>query len=88
MELVGVADVGFDYRVMTAVERGYPVYAVLADRGSDMEAAGIPLAGNLGDLLGDVDVIVDCTPKKIGAANKETYVDAGVKDHLPGWRVT
>lgn len=84
MELVGVADVGFDYRVMTAVERGYPVYASVSDSGSDMEAAGIPLAGNLGDLLGDVAVIVDCTPKKIGAANKETYVDAGVKAIFQG----
>lgn len=84
MELVGVADVGFDYRVMTAVERGYPVYASVSDSGSDMEAAGIPLTGNLGDLLGDVDVIVDCTPKKIGAANKETYVDAGVKATFQG----
>lgn len=84
MELVGVADVGFDYRVMTAVERGYPIYAALADRGPDMEAAGIPLAGNLGDLLGDVDVIVDCTPKKVGAANKETYLDTGVKAIFQG----
>lgn len=84
MELVGVADVGFDYRVMTAVERGYPVYAALADRGAEMEAAGIPLAGNLGDLLGEVDVVVDCTPKKIGSANKQTYVDAGIKAIFQG----
>jgi hypothetical protein len=46
MELVGVADVGFDYRVMSAVERGYPVYAARADPGPDMEAAGIPLSSS------------------------------------------
>lgn len=84
MELVGVADVGFDYRVMTAVERGYPVYAALADRSPDMKAAGIPVAGDLGALLGKVDVVVDCTPKRIGAANKQSYIDAGVKGIFQG----
>jgi glyceraldehyde-3-phosphate dehydrogenase (NAD(P)) len=84
MELIGVADVGFDYRVMTAVERGYPVYAAVADRGSDMEAAGIPVAGDLGDLLEDVDVVVDCSPKRIGAANRQAYIGAGVKAVFQG----
>lgn len=83
-ELVGVADVGFDYRVMIAVERGYPVYAAVADRRPDMEAAGIPLSGDLSDLLGEVDVVVDCTPKKVGAANKQAYIDAGVKAIFQG----
>jgi glyceraldehyde-3-phosphate dehydrogenase (NAD(P)) len=27
IELVGVADVGYDYRIRVAVERGYPLYA-------------------------------------------------------------
>lgn len=84
MALLGVADVGFDYRVMTAVERGYPVYAAVSGRRPDMEAAGIPVAGDLGDLLGDVDVMVDCTPKRVGAANKQTYIEAGVKAIFQG----
>lgn len=84
MELIGVADVGFDYRVMTAVERGYPVYAAVAGRGSDMEAGGIPVAGDLGDLLEGVDVVVDCTPKRIGAANRQSYMAAGVKAVFQG----
>ena len=79
MQLVGVADVVHDYRVKVAVERGYPIYASLADKRAEMEAAGIPLAGSLDDLLRQVDVVVDCSPKRIGAQNKARYQAAGVK---------
>ena len=44
-----------------------------------MEAAGIPVAGSLDDLLRQVDVVVDCSPKRIGAQNKARYQAAGVK---------
>jgi len=49
-----------------------------------MEAAGIPVAGTLDDLLGQVDVVVDCAPKKIAALNKERYREAGVKGIFQG----
>ena len=79
MQLVGVADVGYDYRVKVAVERGYPIYASVADKRAEMEAAGIPVAGSLDDLLRQVDIVVDCSPKHIGAQNKARYQAAGVK---------
>ena len=79
MQLVGVADVVSDYRIKVAVERGYPIYASLAETRAEMEAAGIPLAGSLDDLLRQVDVVVDCSPKRIGAQNKDRYQAAGVK---------
>lgn len=79
MELAGVADVTYDYRIRVAVERGYPVFASVPEKRSEMETAGIPVAGSLDDLLGQVDVVVDCTPKGIGAKNKEHYQAAGVK---------
>jgi len=79
MELVGVADVVHDYRIRVAVERGYPVYA--SDPGSrpEMEAAGIPVTGTLDELLAGVEIVVDCTPKSVGARNRERYRAAGVK---------
>lgn len=49
-----------------------------------MEAAGIPIAGSLDDLLAAVDVIVDCTPKGVGARNLERYHHAGVKAIFQG----
>ncbi|MCZ7574302.1 MAG: type II glyceraldehyde-3-phosphate dehydrogenase [Ardenticatenaceae bacterium] len=79
MELVGVADVVYDYRIRVAVERGYPIYASVPEKQAAMEVAGLSVAGNLGDLLRQVDIVVDATPKGIGARNKDVYEAAGVK---------
>jgi glyceraldehyde-3-phosphate dehydrogenase (NAD(P)) len=79
MDLVGVADVVHDYRIRVAVERGYPVFAADPEHRAEMEAAGIPLAGTLDDLLRQAEIIVDCTPKRVGAQNRERYRAAGVK---------
>lgn len=84
MELVGVSDVVYDYRTRVAVERGYPVYASVRERREEMTAAGIPISGTLNELLGAVDIVVDCTPKGIGAKNKEIYQSAGVKAIFQG----
>ena len=84
MELVGVADIVTDYRIRVAVERGYPVYASVPEKRAEMEAAGIPLAGTLDDLLPLVDVVIDCTPKKVASANKERYAAAEVKGIFQG----
>ncbi|NOZ48699.1 MAG: type II glyceraldehyde-3-phosphate dehydrogenase, partial [Chloroflexi bacterium] len=79
MELVGVGDVVSDYRVKTAVVLGLPIYASLPEKANEMKAAGIPVVGTLDDLLAQVDVVVDCTPKGIGARNLERYRAVGVK---------
>jgi glyceraldehyde-3-phosphate dehydrogenase (NAD(P)) len=79
MELVGVADVVYDYRIRVAVERGYAVFASVPEKRNEMEMGGIPVAGNLDALLPQVDVVVDCTPKGVAAKNKEVYQAAGVK---------
>lgn len=84
MELVGVADVVSDWRVKVAVEKGYPVFASSAEALAQMRADGIPLAGNLDEVLGKVDVVADATPKKIAAANFEMYRSAGVKSIFQG----
>jgi len=79
MELVGVADVASDYRIRVAVERGHAVYAADSAVREEMDAAGIPVAGTLDDLLVEVDVVADCAPKKLAAANQARYEAAGVK---------
>jgi glyceraldehyde-3-phosphate dehydrogenase (NAD(P)) len=79
MQLIGVADVVTDYRIKTAAVLGLDIYASLPEKVPAMKAAGIPVAGTLDDLLRHVDVVADCTPKKIGAANKPLYERAGVK---------
>ena len=79
MELVGVADVVSDYRVKASVVLGLPVYASLSEKSNEMKDSGIPIAGTLDDLLKQIDVMVDCTPKGVGAKNLELYKKAGVK---------
>jgi glyceraldehyde-3-phosphate dehydrogenase (NAD(P)) len=84
MELKGVSDVTTDYRVKTAVVLGLPVHASVPERASDMQRAGIPVAGTLDDLLTRVDVVADCTPKGVGAKNLVRYRAAGIKAILQG----
>jgi len=84
MELAGVADITNDYRIRVAVEKGYAIFASIPNKLEEMRNAGIPVKGDIRDLLNRVDIIVDATPKKIGAKNKETYEEAGVKAIFQG----
>lgn len=84
MQLVGVADVVSDWRVKVAVAKGFPVYAAASEALGQMQAASIPVSGTLDDLLRQVDVVLDATPKKIAAANFERYRAAGVKSIFQG----
>jgi glyceraldehyde-3-phosphate dehydrogenase (NAD(P)) len=84
MELIGVADVVSDWRIKIAVEKGYPVYASTPQAAEQMRSAGIPLDGLLDDLLEQVDVVADATPKKVASANFEKYKAAGVKSIFQG----
>jgi glyceraldehyde-3-phosphate dehydrogenase (NAD(P)) len=69
MELVGVADVVSDWRIKVAVEKSYQIFGSTQEAADQMRAAGIPVAGTLDDVLKQVDVVADATPKKIAAAN-------------------
>lgn len=84
MTLAGVADIVTDWRVQIAVKRGYALYGANDEGARAMEQAGLPVAGTLSHLLKGVDVIVDCTPKRIGARNAESYRRAGVKFIVEG----
>jgi glyceraldehyde-3-phosphate dehydrogenase (NAD(P)) len=84
MELAGISDVVSDYRVKTAVALGIPIFASLPDKQADMETAGIPVNGTLDDLLSEAEIVVDCTPKGIGAKNLDHYRAAGVKAIFQG----
>lgn len=84
MVLAGVADVVTDYRIQTALELGIPVYAATADARELMGATGISPQGSLEDLLGASDIIVDCTPKRVAAGNRDRYQRAGLKAIFQG----
>ena len=84
MDLVGVSDIVTDYRLRTAAVLDIPIYAALHEQVGAMEAAGIPLTGTLADLLSQVDLVADCTPKGIAAKNLEHYQAAGIKAVFQG----
>ncbi|OLE90706.1 MAG: hypothetical protein AUF79_09090 [Crenarchaeota archaeon 13_1_20CM_2_51_8] len=84
MKLIGISDITPDYRVKMGQHKGYPIYVSIPEKLPEMKAAGVQVSGTLGDLLKQVDVIVDCTPAGIGARNKATYDKAGVKSIFQG----
>ncbi|MDV3258129.1 MAG: type II glyceraldehyde-3-phosphate dehydrogenase [Sphingomonas sp.] len=73
MNLVGVADVAHDWRIAAAARRGIRLYAAAGEARSAMEQAGLDIQGSLEDLARAADVVVDCTPKGVGARNAESY---------------
>ena len=84
MEVVGIADIETDWRMKTALRKGFRLFAALEDRADAMRKAGLEIAGTLDDLLEDAEAVVDCTPKRIGAKNAERYRARGLKFVLQG----
>ena len=84
MELVGVAKTRPSFEARRAVEKGYPLYVAGEGKPEAFEAAGLPLAGSIRDLLGKVDIVVDAAPDKIGRENRKLYEAAGVRAIFQG----
>ncbi|MGQ9759967.1 MAG: type II glyceraldehyde-3-phosphate dehydrogenase [Candidatus Methanomethylicaceae archaeon] len=84
MELVGVTKTKPGFEAKIAVERGIRLFAVSQDRLRSFEEAGLKVEGTLEDLLKESDLIVDCTPGKIGASYKPMYEKFKVKAIFQG----
>ena len=84
MQLAGVVDVVADWRPRVAVNRGIALFGAAPEHADAMRKSGLKVAGTLEDVLGQVDVVVDCTPKKIAAKNVETYRRRGMKFIVEG----
>lgn len=84
LTLAGVCDVAADWRPRMALARGYALFAATPDHAGAMRAAGLAVAGTLDDLLAGADVVVDCTPKRIAAANVGTYRKRGIRFIVQG----
>jgi len=68
MDLVGITANTHNYKIESAIKKGIYVFAI----------------GNINKLLDEVDIVVDCTPKGVGATNKELYVKARIKAVFQG----
>ena len=84
MLLVGVVDVVADWRPKVALRRGMRLFGAAPEHAEAMRKSGLEVAGTLEDVLGQVDVVVDCTPKRVAAKNVETYRKRGIKFIVEG----
>lgn len=71
MELVGVTKATPDYHIDEAHEKGIRVFSV--NDGKAMLDAGYTVDGGLSDMLGECDIVVDCSPKHKGKDNLAIY---------------
>ena len=72
MKLIGVTAHSYSFNTEVAKLKGYKIFTV--DGGnSDLKLNGIKPDGDLNNLLEEVDVMVDATPKKIGKENIEKF---------------
>ena len=81
MEVVGVTKTRPSFGCDLAVRKGYPLYCTFddQDRIESFITAGYDCKGGLGELLSICDVVVDCSPGKVGASNLEIYRKSGKK---------
>jgi glyceraldehyde-3-phosphate dehydrogenase (NAD(P)) len=84
MTLVGISDIESDWRPRMATYHGFRLFGAAPAEAEAMQAAGATISGTLDDLLGETDVVVDCTPKKVAAKNIETYRRRGIRFILQG----
>ena len=84
MELVGVAKTRPSYEACRAMEKGYSLYITGGGKPEDFQAAGLPIAGTIHDLLKKVDIVVDAAPDKIGRENRKLYEAVGVRAIFQG----
>ena len=86
MEIIGVTKTRPAFGCDLAVRKGYPLYCTFdnPEKIAAFGPAGYECHGGLSDLLAVADIVIDCSPGKLGAENKAKYQAAGVKRIFQG----
>ena len=84
MEIVGVCKRNPTFEVMMAHERGLAFYTTDDEHKAAFAKKGLGVEGLLPDLLDAVDLVVDCTPGKVGASYIPLYDRHDVKAIFQG----
>lgn len=84
MQLVGVTARTPDFRLFPLKKLGISLYGVDGDACQRLMGSNFGCKGDANNLFKQVDVIVDATPKGIGAKNKEKYDQFGIKSIYQG----
>ncbi len=84
MEVVGVTKTRPDFEAKLAAKR-YDLYVAKPENVKLFEEAGIEICGTVEELLQKADIVVDCSPNKVGAENKAKYYEKlGIKAVFQG----
>ncbi|MCX8173443.1 MAG: type II glyceraldehyde-3-phosphate dehydrogenase [Thermoplasmata archaeon] len=75
MKIIGVVKTRPTYECITAMQKGFKIYAASDDKVQAFKDAGFDVAGTAKELFEEADIIVDCTPgkKKEGGTTGEDY---------------
>ncbi len=71
MKIVGVVKTTPSFELDDARRLGFPIFANTKENYRVFQEKGIPVQGTVEELLDAADVVVDCTPGKMGKENKE-----------------
>lgn len=83
MEVVGVTKTKPDFEAKMASKK-FDLYLAKKENAGLFEKAGIETCGFLEDLLSKADLVVDCSPDKVGAENKKIYEKFGIRAIFQG----
>ncbi|WNY28380.1 hypothetical protein MmiEs2_05650 [Methanimicrococcus stummii] len=78
MEIIGISKTRPNFEAKTAAMKGYDIYTP-ADKIDSFKKDGYTIAGSVEDMIKAADIVVDCTPGKVGVSNKALYEKEGVK---------
>jgi glyceraldehyde-3-phosphate dehydrogenase (NAD(P)) len=84
MEIVGVCKRNPTFEVRMAFDRGLAFYTTDEEHRAAFAEKGLTVSGLLPELLDAVDLVVDCTPGKVGATYVPLYDGHGVKAIFQG----
>ena len=79
MKIVGIVKTKPTYELRGALDANFPIFASTKSKIPFFEKYGVKVSGTTEDLVADADIIIDCTPGKLGVNNMEMYKSAGTK---------
>jgi len=79
MKIVGIVKTKPTYELRGAIDANYPVFASTKSKIPFFNEKGIEVSGVTEDLVKIADLVVDCTPGKLGVNNMSMYKKAGTK---------
>ncbi|MDO8643142.1 MAG: type II glyceraldehyde-3-phosphate dehydrogenase [Candidatus Woesearchaeota archaeon] len=71
MKIIGVVKTTPSFELDDAQRLGFPIFANNKENYRLFQEKGIPVQGTVEELLDSCDIVVDCTPGKMGKENKE-----------------